>query len=368
MIQAADILERLADVQRQMGSAGLDLLLVGPSDDFQYVMGYTPLVTERLTALLVPQSGKSSVVVPKLEAPNFLHLKGDLDVIVWDETESPIDHCASIARSAGATNIGINDYLLSAFLIPIQQRLPGVNFHRGASVFEPLRLIKSPGEVDAMREASRRIDMVWEEFASTGSLVGKTENEVAACIKSLMFAHGFSTVGWCDVGGGPNGASPLHHGSDRVIQSGEPVVMDFAGVYEGYYADICRTPVAGEPDPEFVTIYDIVREAQEQAFQAVRPGVPAQDIDRVARGIISAKGYGKYFLHRVGHGIGLSAHEQPYIVEGNERPLQVGMVFSDEPGIYIPDRWGVRIEDILVVTENGAERLNAAPRELISMS
>lgn len=362
-----DIHERLSIVQDRMASAEIDTLIIGPSEDFQYLIGYTPLVTERLTALVIPKEGMSSLVVPELEAPNFSHLGGKLNVIVWNETESPITHVVDLTRRVGAQRIGVNEQLWSGMLIRIQDRMPGLAYHRGSEILEPLRLIKDQREIELLREASRRIDAVWKEFSTTSTLTGKTELEVAARLKTLMNAHGLSHIAWVDVGSGPNGASPLHHGSDRVIQPGEPVVIDFAGTYNGYFADICRTPVAGEPDPSFTAIYDIVQEAQEEAFRAVKPGTPCQEIDRTARAIISDRGFGENFLHRIGHGLGVSAHEHPYIVEGNETPLEVGMVFSNEPGIYISGRWGVRIEDILVVTPDGAERLNTAPRNLTSM-
>jgi Xaa-Pro aminopeptidase len=179
-----------------------------------------------------------------------------------------------------------------------------------------------------------------------------------------MQENGFSHIAWIDVGAGANGASALHHGSDYVIREGDPVVLDFAGIVDGWYADICRVATAGPPEPEYFQAYEILLEAQEAAFQAIRIGALASAADTAARAVISNAGYGEAFTHRVGHGIGLDAHEEPYLVQGSSLELRAGMVMSDEPGIYLPGRWGMRVEDIVALTESGPVRLNQASRSL----
>ena len=227
--------------------------------------------------------------------------------------------------------------------------------------------MKDSAELDLLREASRRTDAAWEEFCATERLTGRSEREVADRLTAIMAKHGMPEIAFMIVGSGPNGASPHHHTGDRVIEQGDPVVIDFGGIHEGYFSDITRTPVAGDPHPDFVQIYNVVLEAQQAAFESIKPGVACQQVDRAARKVITDHGFGEYFIHRLGHGIGLTGHEDPYLVEGNSEPMQAGMVFSDEPGIYIPDRWGVRIEDSVAVTESGAERLNHVTRELTSL-
>ncbi len=361
----AEVLEkRVQRAQQLMEETGVDLLMIGPSSDFRYLTGHVPHLSERLTALILPWRGKGTIVVPRLEAPLINDLTDRFDLSIWDETDNPLDRVAALARDSHSESVGINDQLWSGFLLRLQKQLPNATYERGNDVLSKLRAVKDDAELALLREASRRTDAAWEEFCATERLTGRTEREVADSLNAIMAKHGMPDIAFCIVGSGPNGASPHHHISDRVIEHGDPVVMDFGGILEGYYSDITRTPVAGEAHPEFVEIYNVVLEAQQAAFDAIKPGVACQDVDRAARAVITAHGYGDYFIHRLGHGIGLTGHEDPYLVEGNTEPMQAGMVFSDEPGIYIPGRWGVRIEDSVAVTETGAERLNHVSREL----
>lgn len=348
-----------------MIEAGLDLLVIGPSANFRYFTGRNAILTERFVALALFADGSDIVFTPRLQAPLYEGLDG-VAVRIWDETEDPLLPLAQAARSRGVRALGVNDEFWSGFLISLKNHSPGVEVRHGTAVTEPLRIVKGAEEIAALTAAAGAIDAVWSEFCTgIDTLAGRSELELRAIIENLMRAKGFSEVSWVDVGAGANGASPLHHGSAHVIQPGEPVVFDFAGCFDGYYGDICRVAVSGTPDPDYVAVYDIVREAQEAAFQAVRPGVPAGEIDAVGRAVIAGRGYGDFFTHRLGHGIGLAAHEEPYILAGNTRPLAPGMVFSDEPGIYLPGRHGVRIEDIVVVTPDGGRRLTQAPRDLL---
>jgi D-alanyl-D-alanine dipeptidase len=226
-----------------------------------------------------------------------------------------------------------------------------------------LRAVKDEDEIGRLRAAAEGADAVFAQVVAT-PFEGRREMDVAADLDRLLREHGHDRVDFTIVGSGPNSASPHHHSGERVIARGDSVVMDFGGVANGYCSDITRTAFVGEPTEEQRRIYDTVHDAQQAAFDAVRPGVPAQEVDRAARAVISDAGYGPFFVHRTGHGIGIEIHEPPYIVEGNEILLQPGMTFSDEPGIYLPGKFGVRIEDQVVVTEDGAERLNEATREL----
>lgn len=189
---------------------------------------------------------------------------------------------------------------------------------------------------------------------------------MARDIAEAILAAGHATVDFVIVASGPNGASPHHDVSDRVIQKGEPVVVDIGGqLHSGYCSDSTRTYSVGEPPAEFSAYYEVLRRAQDAACAAVRPGVSCESVDAAAREVIAEAGYGDYFIHRTGHGIGIETHEEPYIVAGNGEPLEPGFAFSVEPGIYLPGRHGARIEDIVVCTDSGGERLNNTPRELV---
>jgi Xaa-Pro aminopeptidase len=356
---------RISRARELMRQEGLDMLFIGPSSDFQYFTGHPTRTSERLTALLIPFDGKPAIVVPRLEAPLVEYLGDDYDFEVWEETENPIDRVAQRVRSTGGEAIAINDQIWGGFLVQLQHTLPNRSYHRGASVLKQLRSVKDQFELDLLKEASRRTDEAWKSFVSNGKVIGRTEEEVADDLKGALADHGMPDVAFCIVASGPNGSSPHHHTGDRRIQAGEPIVMDFGGIHEGYYSDVTRTPVAGHvPDDDFTTAYNVVLQAQQAAFEKIAPGVPCQEIDRTARKVITDAGYGDHFIHRVGHGIGMTGHEDPYLVEGNEELLQAGMVVSDEPGIYIPGKWGIRIEDSVAVTESGSERYNHVSREI----
>jgi Xaa-Pro aminopeptidase len=350
-----------------MEEAGIDLLMIGPSSDFRYLTGHAAHLSERLTALLLPWKGRGTIIVPRLEAPLIQYLTDRFNLSIWDEAESPTARVAEIARESHSESIAVNDQLWSGFLLRLQKQLPTASYDNGSEIVSRLRATKDDAELALLREASRRTDAAWEEFCATAHVIGHTELEVADQLKATMAKHGMPTIAFCIVASGPNSASPHHGAGDRVIQSGDPIVFDFGGIHEGYYSDITRTPVAGDPSPEFVKVYNVVREAQQAAFDAIKPGAACQDVDRAARAVITNHGYGDYFIHRLGHGIGLTGHEDPYLVEGNTAPMQTGMVFSDEPGIYIAGKFGVRIEDTVVVTASGAERYNHVTRDIVSL-
>lgn len=359
---------RLEAARALMDEKGIDLLLIGPSADMFFLLGRRMPMTERLNFLAVPRHGPPVIVVPRLQLPLVDNVALSCDVLSWDETEDPFTLTANLVGRLGAQHIAVNSQFWAGFLMPLQRRLPAASFSDAAVVMAPLRLCKDEEEIAVLEQAAHRFDALWRDFFAGVKMIGRTEHEIVRCIADLVRDHGFDSLAWCDVGSGPNGASPLHHGSERRIAPGDPVVIDFAAARNGYYMDTCRTPIAGEPHPEFVAIYDLVNRAHDAAAAAIRPGVAAEEVDRAARQVISDAGYGDFFLHRVGHGLGIDAHEDPYIVAGNRQSLAPGMVFSNEPGIYLPGRWGVRIENIMVVTETGGRSLNHASRHLVTMS
>jgi Xaa-Pro aminopeptidase len=366
-----DYAGRIARAQAEMERQGIDWLIIAPSSDLVYLMGYPAHTSERLTALATPRrGGEPFVVVPRLEAPR-LESRDDLhDIIdrrVWEETENPIRLLADGLGDPQGQTIAVSDQMWSGFLLKLMDACPGARFVNADAVLKELRLIKADDEIAFMREAGRLTDEVWDEFVETTTLAGKTELEVGRVLGELMGRKGLGSPAFMLVASGPGSASPHYMTSGKVIEEGDAVVFDFGGNVEGYKSDITRTVHVGEPSEEFRKVYAIVDEARKAAFAAVRPGATCESIDAAARTLIADAGYGEYFIHRVGHGLGLDVHEAPYLVGGDTTPLRPGMVFSDEPGIYIPGKFGIRIEDSVLCTEDGGEFLNNARHDLVVM-
>ena len=353
---------RLRRAQREMARQGIDLLVVGASADLVYLIGYEGHESERMSVLVLPRDGVPRFVVPGLEAPLLHEQRTLLEIVPWDETEDPAAKVAAVAGPAALGTVAAGDDLWSVFTLRLQAAMPRARWSEGGQLLRPLRMIKDDREIALLAEAARRTDETWEEFLAT-SISGLTEWAVRDRLLALLADRGLKPV-FCNGGSGPHGASPHQTASDRVVGPGDAIVCDWGGTLEGYNSDITRTAHVGEPSPEFVGVYEAVLKANQAAFEAVRPGVPCQEIDRAARAVLTAAGYGDAFIHRVGHGLGLSLHEEPYLVEGNTLPLAAGMVFSDEPGVYFPGQFGIRIEDTVVCTPDGARRLNEATREL----
>jgi len=358
---------RLADAAEAANRAGLDALLLTPGADLRYVVGYDAHAMERLTCLAIPAGGDPFLVVPRLELPAAKASPAGrlgLELVPWDETDDPYAVVAGRLGRPGA--VGLADRMWAMMVLRFAAALPGARQELASLALGPLRARKSPAEVAALREAGQAIDRVHERVPGW-LLAGRTEQEVAADISDAILAEGHGRVDFAIVASGPNGASPHHTASDRVIREGDTVVVDIGGTMpSGYCSDCTRTYVIGQPPDDFAAYYQVLKDAQDAACAAVRPGASAESIDAAAREPITAAGYGPYFVHRTGHGIGLETHEDPYIVAGNTEPLQPGHAFSVEPGIY-PGQHGARIEDIVVCTDTGCERLNTVTRELVSV-
>jgi Xaa-Pro aminopeptidase len=350
-------------------------LLVAVGPDLRYLTGYQAMPLERLTMLVVAAGrGPVGLVVPRLEAPAArAGLETDVPLVTWDETD---DAHAIVARlltgavgSVDGRRLAVSDRLWASHLLRLQDALEGAVFVSASTVLRELRMAKDAIEIEALRAAARAADRVVAAIAA-GRLVGRTEADVAAEVRDRLVAEGHEVAEFAIVASGPNSASPHHEASERVIRGGEPIVLDIGGLRDGYGSDITRTlwvtggdPAAG-PDAEYLRLFEAVREAQAEATSSVRPGLPAERVDAAARRIIDAAGYGDRFIHRVGHGIGLETHEEPYLVAGNVEPLIEGAAFSVEPGIYLEGRYGARIEDIVVCGPSGPIVLNEAPRDL----
>ncbi len=373
--------ERLAAARRAAAAAGLDALLVSVGADLRYLTGYDPHDTERPTLLVLPAvDGPITLVAPRLETTPAgacpAAASGAVTVAGWEETEDPMALVAarlSTALGREPADIraaAVSDTMRAAFVLGLQRILPRARWSVASSVLRELRMRKDPEEVERLRVAAQAADRVIAAVAA-GRLVGRTEADVAREVEERLVAEGHDRAAFAIVASGPNSASPHHQPGDRVIGAGEPIVLDIGGTVDGYGSDITRMvwvtggdPSNG-PDPEFLRLYEVLHDAQAEATGAVRPGVACERVDAVARGMIDAAGYGPRFIHRTGHGIGLEAHEAPYLVAGNPEPLAAGIAFSVEPGIYLEGRYGARIEDIVVCGASGPIVLNEAPRILL---
>ncbi|MEA3501190.1 MAG: Xaa-Pro peptidase family protein [Actinomycetota bacterium] len=349
---------RLAAAQSALTEQGIDALLISVGSDLPYLTGYRAMPLERITALVVPAVGDPALFVPELEAPR---VDASVEVRPWGEIDDPFDRIAGALPDRGI--IAVGDQMWAAFLIAFQERLPDARFVDAEPLMGPLRMIKDEDEIAALRDAAHAVDGVADHL-STVRFSGRTEREVSRIVADLVLASGHESVSFAIVAAGTNGASPHHEASDQIIQPGDAVVVDFGGRVRGYGSDTTRMYCVRETPRGFHEAYAVLERAQNAAVESVRPGTTAEAIDAAARSVISDGGYGEFFIHRTGHGIGLDAHEQPYIVQGNAEPIRAGMAFSIEPGIYVPDRWGMRIEDIVVATDDGVERLNRSSREL----
>jgi Xaa-Pro aminopeptidase len=320
----------------------------------------------------VPARGEPLLVVPRLEAPMVDAGPAGglgLDVLAWDETDDPFALLAgevSARLGTAPARVAVGARTWAEHALGVQRALPGSALELASPVVDRLRMVKNTAEVEQLAAAGAAIDRVHARMGEW-LRVGRTEAEVGTDIAAAILAEGHVGVDFTIVGSGPNGASPHHDVSERVVRAGDVVVVDIGGeLATGYRSDCTRTYAVGEaPGAEVAEWYGVLQRAQAAATAAVRPGAPAEEIDAVARGVIAEAGWGEHFIHRTGHGIGLDTHEAPYIVEGNALALVPGMAFSVEPGIYLPGRCGARIEDIVVCTEDGVRTLNDGPRDLV---
>jgi Xaa-Pro aminopeptidase len=355
---------RMERATAQAADAGLTGVLVTPGPDLVYFTGYQPTaITERITMLVLQASRDPAMIVPVLERPDAEPAPGVAAVALTDWADGSDPYAATAALLDPRGRYAISDSAWAMHLLGLQQALPESRYASMTGALPMLRAVKDADELERLAAAGAAADSTFEQIVGA-RFAGRREREVGADLAGLLRDHGHSEVDFTVVGSGPNGANPHHEMSERTIEDGDMVVLDFGGIQDGYGSDTTRTVHVGEPTDEEREVFEIVRRAQQAAFEAVRPGIACQEIDRAARKVIDDAGYGEYFIHRTGHGIGLTTHEPPYMVEGEARALQPGMCFSIEPGIYLPGHFGVRIEDIVTVTEDGGRRLNNTSHEL----
>ena len=360
--------ERMARARAEMDAKGIDLLLLSLGLDLPYISGYTAMPLERLTMLVVPRGGEARMVIPRMEAARVVPQPGVFELHPWGETENPVEIVAKLAADAGTTlHVAVGDQMWARFLVELLPLLPGATYRR-ADVVTSMRLKKDAAEIAALRAAGAAVDRIAALLqAGEIPLVGRTEAAVSADLSERIVAEGHQVTNFAIVAAGANAASPHHHASDRVIGRDEILLCDFGGTMDGYCSDITRCVYLGTPPAEVAEAYAVLHEAQAAAVAAGTVGTPCEEVDRVARRIIDDAGFGEYFFHRVGHGIGMDAHEDPYMVEGNSLPLEAGHAFSVEPGIYLEGRWGMRLEDIVVATDDGPLPMNLANHELVAL-
>ncbi|MCB0965512.1 MAG: aminopeptidase P family protein [Ilumatobacter sp.] len=356
-------LDRLDRVRAAMSEQGVDALLLSVGHDLPYLTGYEAMPLERLTMLVVPRDGDATMLIPRLEAPRVEAQPGVFELQPWDETDDPTALAAALLP--GASTIAVGDQMWARFLVELLPHLPGAAYRRAVDVVGPMRMVKDQAEIDALAAAGAAVDRIAAELhAGEIALVGRTEAEVSAELSRRIIAEGHQKVNFAIVAAGENAASPHHHAGSRVIRENEIVLCDFGGTMNGYCSDITRCVFTGDVAPDVAEAYAVLHEAQAAAVAAATVGTPCQDVDRAARRVIADAGYGQYFVHRTGHGIGLEEHEDPYIVEGNATPLEAGHAFSIEPGIYVPGTWGMRLEDIVVAGTDGPIAMNTVDHGL----
>lgn len=361
MFPDADYVGRLDRARALMNERDADVMLLSVGADLPYFTGYEATPLERLTMLVVPRDDGAVLIVPRLEAPRVEARGHAFEVLPWDELDDPVGLVASHAGRAGIALIGEQTW--SRFLLELQRAMQRTRFESASAITRELRMRKDADEIELLRAAGAATDRVAATLRGV-AFAGRTERDLAADVQRLTVAEGHDVSSFAIVASGPNAASPHHEPTHRVIEEGDTVVVDFGGRWRGYCSDTTRTFVVGEPSSEVAAAHAVLDAAQAAGRAAVRPGVTGEDVDAAARGVIEAAGYGGSFIHRTGHGIGLEVHEHPYIVKGNREQLEVGMTFSIEPGIYVPGRFGMRIEDIVACAPGGSDELNRSSRAL----
>ncbi len=359
---------RMARVRDAMRERDVEVLLLSIGADLPWLCGYEAMPLERLTMLVLPVDDEATLVVPQLEAPRVAHDSRLFCMRPWAETEDPVRIVADLVGRRRV--LGVSDRCWAAPLLALQGALDGRDWQPASSVTGPIRAVKDAHEIEALRAAGAAADRV--AAALLGGeipLIGRREKDVSRELGERLVEEGHAKVNFAIVGSGPNSASPHHEPGERLIGAGEPVVCDFGGTLHldgdvGYCSDITRTVVTGEPPAGFRELYEVLEAAQRAAVEGAVVGATCQEVDAIGRDIISAAGYGEAFIHRIGHGIGIEEHEDPYLVAGNRTPLVQGHAFSVEPGIYLAGLHGARIEDIVVAGADGPITCNTADHSL----
>jgi len=352
-----------------MREKGVKALVLSPSMNQLYTTGFDTFPGERLLVSVLDEGGEIIFIVPKMYEQEVKE-KAIFDrIISWDDSQDPgkiLEVLCSEKGYAGST-VAVEDTMWFIAFDKIYQAFGNARFVKASSIVGELRIHKTADEAEKMRKSSELAD---KALSKTIPLIraGMKETEVRDILEAELKVQGLSGPSFeTIIGSGPNSALPHYTAGDRVLQQGDSIVIDFGGLYQGYCSDMTRTIMLGKATEEYREVYETVKEAQKKAVEAVKPGMKASDIDAAARSYITEKGYGAYFIHRTGHGIGMEVHEEPYISDISKSVLEPGMIFSIEPGVYLPGKFGVRIEDLVIVTSTGVEVLNKYTKELIEI-
>jgi len=367
--KAGSFASRKTRITELMKEKGVKAIVLSPAMNMLYTTGFNTFPGERLLVSILDEKGEVIFVAPKMYEQEIKE-KGVFDRIqAWDDSQDPGEILVSICREKGYADsvIAVEDTMWFNAFEKIHKAFRGSSFIKASGLIGELRKYKGPDEAEKMREASRLAEKALE-LVIPRIRAGMKEIEVREMLEAEMKNQGLSDPSFDTIiGSGPNSALPHYTAGEKVLQAGDSIVIDFGGMYQGYCSDMTRTVLLGKADGEYRAVYEAVRGGQLKAIEAVKPGMKAYEIDAAARNYISEKGYGDYFIHRTGHGIGMEVHEEPYISNISDTVLQPGMVFSIEPGIYLPGKFGVRIEDLVMVTETGVEVLNKFSKELIEI-
>lgn len=352
---------------RRVAEAGGDAVVIRGGSDLVYLTGFHASSMERITAFVgAPGETTPTLFVPMIEVPLVAAAPELYEIVGWTDDDDPV---AMIADRLGeAAKVFVSDELWAVHLTGLQRLAPETDFVSLSDGLGGLRSVKSDAEMAAIQTVGGIADRVAAALqAGEIPLVGRTEKQIAQDISARLIAGGNETVEFCIVASGPNSASPHHHPTDRVVQPNEMVLCDFGGKHAGYCSDITRCVWTGPIPDDVAATWDILKRAQQAAVDAARPGASLGDVDAAARDVIADAGFGSYFIHRTGHGIGTEVHEQPYVKSGNAELVRAGHAFSIEPGIYIDGKWGMRLEDIVVILDDGALRCSRTNHDLVSV-
>ena len=362
---------RLAGVRERMTQVGVEALCLSVGPDLPWLCGYEAMPLERLTMLVVPADSAATLVVPRLEAPRVVERPELFSLHAWDETDDPIS--AVIGLLGTRRTVAVGDTTWARFVVELLSQEPALRLRRATDVTGALRSVKDPHELAMLHRAGAAADEVAVALQRGDiPLVGRTEAEVSAELSRRLIDAGHQRTNFAIVAAGANAASPHHEPGDRVIDAGEVVLCDFGGTMHdaygvGYCSDVTRCVWTGEVPARAAEVYGVVAAGHGAAMDGVAEGVPAGRLDALARDVITSAGYGDWFVHRTGHGIGVEAHEDPYLVAGNDEPVVVGNAFSIEPGIYLPGEMGFRLEDCVAVGVEGADSFTASDRSLVAV-
>ena len=366
-VSSSLFLSRWEAARKRVAAQGAQAVVVRGGSDMVYLTGYKASSMERITAFVAStDAAVPTMFVPAIEAPLVTDRPEIYSVVGWSDDQDPV---AMIATQLGAaTKVLVSDELWAHHLLGLQRLLPDTEFVSFSASLGGLRSVKSDDEMLAIQTVGGLANSVAAQLQQGEiPLVGRTEREIAKDISQRLLDAGHETVEFCIVASGPNSASPHHHPGDRVVQENEMVLCDFGGSHKGYNSDITRCVWTGPIPADVAATWDTLKKAQQAAVDAARPGASLGDVDSAARDVISDAGFGDYFIHRTGHGIGTEVHEQPYVKAGNDEQVVEGHAFSIEPGIYIAGQWGMRLEDIVVIADKGAIRCSTTDHNLISV-